>query len=152
MSFPQNRFYSRLNIRVYPDSLEVKSDTVINNLLTISIYQKFQNIKYFHIYRRSPHKPSKWPAIRRHNYCSNPDNDPKGAWCYTIDKNTRWEYCDIPRCNNNIVVNVRNEIPVPVPQRNDGLINSCLSQWAKWSSCTQSCGTGVRPKAQINLN
>ncbi|XP_072021373.1 scavenger receptor cysteine-rich domain-containing protein DMBT1-like [Amphiura filiformis] len=29
-----------------------------------------------------------------HNYCRNPDNEPEGAWCFTIE-GPRWEYCDI---------------------------------------------------------
>ena len=28
-----------------------------------------------------------------HNYCRNPDGE-KGIWCYTTDRNTRWEHCD----------------------------------------------------------
>ena len=32
------------------------------------------------------------------NYCRNPDGVPGGPWCYTIDKNKRWEYCDVPLC------------------------------------------------------
>jgi len=32
------------------------------------------------------------------NYCRNPDGSPGGAWCYTMDTNTRWEYCGIPTC------------------------------------------------------
>ncbi|CAG2240111.1 PLG [Mytilus edulis] len=32
-----------------------------------------------------------------HNYCRSPDNYRK-LWCYTMDENTRWEYCDIPQC------------------------------------------------------
>ncbi|VDI13448.1 Hypothetical predicted protein [Mytilus galloprovincialis] len=42
-----------------------------------------------------------YPHIRRyryfsehHNYCRAPDYYPK-LWCYTMDENTRWEYCDI---------------------------------------------------------
>jgi len=32
------------------------------------------------------------------NYCRNPDNEPNGPWCYTTDKDKRWEYCDVPMC------------------------------------------------------
>ena len=34
-----------------------------------------------------------------HNYCRNPDNDPKGPWCYTTDPNKRFQYCNIPSCD-----------------------------------------------------
>lgn len=32
------------------------------------------------------------------NYCRNPDGEPGGPWCYTNDRNKRWEYCNIPSC------------------------------------------------------
>ena len=32
----------------------------------------------------------------------NPDAEPGGPWCYTTDRNVRWEYCDIPRCKRKI--------------------------------------------------
>jgi Mg-chelatase subunit ChlD len=56
--------------------------------------------------RQSPHKhtrnnPSKFPDASladAGNFCRNPDNDPEGPWCYTTDKYTRWEYCDVPVC------------------------------------------------------
>ncbi|XP_065945128.1 plasminogen-like [Magallana gigas] len=31
------------------------------------------------------------------NYCRNPDGEP-GAWCYTTDPNSRWEFCEISQC------------------------------------------------------
>ena len=37
-----------------------------------------------------PHDRPEWP----HNKCRNPDNAPHGAWCYTTDSQSRWEYCD----------------------------------------------------------
>ena len=34
-----------------------------------------------------------------HNYCRNPTPpDAGGPWCYTTNRNTIWEYCDIPSC------------------------------------------------------
>ncbi|CAH1786987.1 unnamed protein product, partial [Owenia fusiformis] len=32
------------------------------------------------------------------NFCRNPDLSHTGPWCYTIDPNTEWEYCDIDWC------------------------------------------------------
>lgn len=45
------------------------------------------------------HTPSAYPGtgLGDHNYCRNPSANEKGAWCYTGDKNKRWEFCDIPK-------------------------------------------------------
>jgi len=32
------------------------------------------------------------------NYCRNPDQDANGPWCYTIQGNGAYGYCDIQRC------------------------------------------------------
>merc|ERR550537_1554214 len=44
----------------------------------------------------------RWPAkyadkgiLGGHNYCRNPDGKDT-IWCYTMDPETRWEYCDAP--------------------------------------------------------
>lgn len=51
----------------------------------------------------TPHKVQHVPKDGgHHNYCRNPDNDSRGTWCYTTDKKTRWDYCDIPKCAENI--------------------------------------------------
>ncbi|KAM8962901.1 plasminogen isoform 1-T1 [Lycaon pictus] len=42
--------------------------------------------------------PSKFPSKNlKMNYCRNPDGEPR-PWCFTMDPNKRWEFCDIPRC------------------------------------------------------
>ena len=56
--------------------------------------------------KQSPHKhtrnniakfPDKTLAAAK-NYCRNPDNGPKGPWCYTLDRSVRWQYCDVKKC------------------------------------------------------
>lgn len=48
--------------------------------------------------RNYPHKTKYRPNPDNHNYCRNPDNDAKGPWCYTTDRRTRFEYCNVPNC------------------------------------------------------
>ena len=38
-----------------------------------------------------------------HNYCRNPDNDPKGPWCYTKSSKSSFDYCHIPTCEDCMV-------------------------------------------------
>ena len=45
---------------------------------------------------QKPHK-HKFADQGKHNFCRNPDGH-KGVWCYTTDKNKRWEACDVPVC------------------------------------------------------
>ncbi|KAK7907740.1 hypothetical protein WMY93_016352 [Mugilogobius chulae] len=52
---------------------------------------------------RSPHIPNITPQSHPRgdlvsNHCRNPDADPGGPWCYTMDKATRWENCNVPSC------------------------------------------------------
>jgi len=44
-----------------------------------------------------PHRTKFRPNPENNNFCRNPDNDPRGPWCYTTDPNKRWEYCDVPK-------------------------------------------------------
>ncbi|CAK7301102.1 PLG [Vulpes lagopus] len=51
----------------------------------------------------SPHKPNYTPEKHpleglEENYCRNPDNDEKGPWCYTTNPDVRFDYCNIPEC------------------------------------------------------
>nr|XP_039268897.1 uncharacterized protein LOC120343914 isoform X27 [Styela clava] len=52
---------------------------------------------------QTPHEhtrvPSRYPLSGLdENYCRNPDVDEK-PWCYTTDRNKRWEYCAIEQCS-----------------------------------------------------
>lgn len=48
-------------------------------------------------------KPENFPysGLGDHNYCRNPDNEPNGAWCYTVNVNQRWDICGVQRCTSN---------------------------------------------------
>ena len=43
--------------------------------------------------------------------CRNPDERLERPWCYTTDTETRWEYCDIPKCSNGLK---KTRLPVDV--------------------------------------
>ena len=57
---------------------------------------------------QAPHQfilpSSQYPEIAGgHNYCRNPGSRaPEGPWCFTTDPNTRWEYCDVPKCGKTL--------------------------------------------------
>ena len=39
------------------------------------------------------------------NYCRNPDGAHEGGvWCFTTDSSTEWEYCDVPKCGELMMV------------------------------------------------
>ncbi|XP_028399068.1 mucin-like protein [Dendronephthya gigantea] len=65
------------------------------------------------------------------NYCRNPKNSGKRPWCFTTDRNKRWEYCDIPKC-----------IPV------DG----GYSNWTIKSACSVTCGEGLQTWTRVCKN
>ncbi|CAG5105809.1 Oidioi.mRNA.OKI2018_I69.chr1.g2473.t1.cds [Oikopleura dioica] len=44
-----------------------------------------------------PHR-SMFLIDEKHNYCRNPNKDPKGPWCYTTDKRVKTAYCNIRVC------------------------------------------------------
>jgi len=78
---------------------------------TVSVTETGKNCRAWDA--RKPHriltKERKYLASRgsHHNYCRNyfdvhpelrGDNPGERPWCYTTEKGTRWEYCDIPKC------------------------------------------------------
>ncbi|XP_009980392.1 PREDICTED: plasminogen [Tauraco erythrolophus] len=57
---------------------------------------------------KTPHNPNytpeKYPnAGLDENYCRNPDGDESGPWCYTTDPATRFDYCNIPECDGQVM-------------------------------------------------
>ena len=52
----------------------------------------------------SEQKPQKhgFGDVGDHNFCRNPEYNGGvwgGVWCYTTDTKTRWEACDVPKCD-----------------------------------------------------
>ena len=52
----------------------------------------------------SEQKPQKhgFGHVGDHNFCRNPKYNGRvwgGVWCYTTDTKTRWEACDVPKCD-----------------------------------------------------
>lgn len=51
-----------------------------------------------------PHRhhrtPDNFPELHNAgNACRNPGGQaPHGPWCYTVDRNQRWEYCRVAKC------------------------------------------------------
>ncbi|KAL3868762.1 hypothetical protein ACJMK2_041527 [Sinanodonta woodiana] len=51
----------------------------------------------------TPHAHKRPPEVfpelmNSENYCRNPGSEEKSPWCYTQDRYVRWEFCDIPKC------------------------------------------------------
>ncbi|XP_035699689.1 plasminogen-like [Branchiostoma floridae] len=47
--------------------------------------------------------PENYPdsGLENNSFCRNPDEDPNGPWCITVDPDKEWEYCTIPLCGGN---------------------------------------------------
>uniref|UniRef100_A0A4W5N253 Plasminogen n=1 Tax=Hucho hucho TaxID=62062 RepID=A0A4W5N253_9TELE len=62
------------------------------------------------------------------NNCRNPDNDVNGPWCYTTDRNQKWDYCRIPDC-----AGLKCGQPVTKPRRCFGrIVGGCVSKPHSW--------------------
>ncbi|KAI4800600.1 hypothetical protein KUCAC02_009594, partial [Chaenocephalus aceratus] len=85
------------------------------------------------------------------NSCRNPDGDVNGPWCYTTDRNKKWDYCQIPDC-----AGMSCGTPVTKPKRCFGrIVGGCVSRPHSWpwqislrtSSGNHFCGgTLVHPQ------
>nr|XP_014344832.1 PREDICTED: plasminogen-like isoform X1 [Latimeria chalumnae] len=57
--------------------------------------------------------PQKFPdAGLTKNYCRNPDNDQK-PWCYTMNPEMRWDYCNLRKCTRMLTSENSNQKPPP---------------------------------------
>ncbi|KAJ8009055.1 hypothetical protein DPEC_G00084870 [Dallia pectoralis] len=68
------------------------------------------------------------------NNCRNPDGDVNGPWCYTTDRNKKWDYCQIPNCG---LVDSSGEVkcgqPETKPKRCFGrIVGGCVSKPYSW--------------------
>ncbi|XP_028416139.1 hemicentin-1-like isoform X1 [Dendronephthya gigantea] len=55
------------------------------------------------------------------NNCRNPKNSGQRPWCFTTDRNKRWEYCEIPKCTP---------------------VDGNYGNWSLKDKCNVSCGEG----------
>ncbi|NP_001098315.1 plasminogen isoform X1 [Oryzias latipes] len=63
------------------------------------------------------------------NECRNPDGDSNGPWCYTTDRNKKWDYCQIPDCAEDLTCGT----PVYKPRRCFGrIVGGCQSRPHSW--------------------
>ncbi|KAM4723218.1 prothrombin [Rhinophrynus dorsalis] len=60
---------------------------------------QYWSSNYPHKTKVNPH--SHVNASLKENFCRNPDANPTGPWCYTMDPQKRWEECAIPVCGKN---------------------------------------------------
>ena len=61
------------------------------------------DVRYRIIVLPQPHKHNCKMLEDQINYCrnvqSNPECDEGWPWCFTTDPDTRWDYCEIPKCS-----------------------------------------------------
>ncbi|XP_061756838.1 plasminogen [Nerophis ophidion] len=62
------------------------------------------------------------------NSCRNPDSDVNGPWCYTTDRNKKWDFCQIPDC-----AGLSCGTPVVKPKRCFGrIVGGCVAKAHSW--------------------
>uniref|UniRef100_A0A4W3H005 Plasminogen n=1 Tax=Callorhinchus milii TaxID=7868 RepID=A0A4W3H005_CALMI len=64
------------------------------------------------------------------NHCRNPDNDANGPWCYTTDREKKYDYCDdIPQCE----LSTKCGKPAIEPKNCYGrIVGGCVSNPYSW--------------------
>ena len=88
------------------------------------------------------------PPFSKHSYCSNPDGDEFGVWCYTQDPKVRWEYCNVPKCRPSTY-----QADFVQPFSNISLTNfEAWTEWTSWTRCSKSCDIGTQIRHRVCPN
>ncbi|XP_066298374.1 plasminogen-like isoform X2 [Branchiostoma lanceolatum] len=70
------------------------------------------------------------------NYCRNPADDVR-PWCLTTDPDVRWEYCDVPRCEN--TTERKTERPIRLPCRTGDSCLNCPDATLHFDAVSENC-------------
>jgi len=75
--------------------------------------------------------PDNYPesGLEGNNACRNPDNDPRGPWCFTVDKEIEWGYCRIPACSPLGKIDVSNNTLTNIGDTNWTEVESNPGKW-----------------------
>ncbi|XP_063311337.1 muscle, skeletal receptor tyrosine-protein kinase [Pelobates fuscus] len=81
-----------------------------------------------HLHRRLPEVFPELP--RSENYCRNPGGESERPWCYTMDPNVRWEYCNIASCGTsaaNLPATIKTVFESPIMPSSSSFFSSTHS-------------------------
>ena len=88
------------------------------------------------------------PLLGDHNYCRNPDGDPKGPWCFASNTNLK-TYCNIQNCGVGGVIYVANSLPV-IKTNIDVILDSF--EPSIYSSCQNVSIAGSQVNSYLNYS